>query len=131
MKSHFKELIQAKVKEIFNEGETKIDDENHKLKIADKFRFRALDDFIIEDLARDDKEEKKIKRLRKEKKEMEEKAKIRGKGCYTSFRQRRFGEKEDFKDKTKEDFKCFNCKKVGHMARNCNKPMRKIGAQGV
>ena len=63
----------------------------------------------------------------------EEKAKIRGKGGYTSFRQRRFGDtkkKEDFKEKTKEDFKCFNCEKVGHMARDCNKPKTTGGRRG-
>ena len=46
---------------------------NYKLKIADEFGFDGLDTFSKEDLARNDKEEKKIKAMRKEKKEKEEK----------------------------------------------------------
>ena len=40
---------------------------------ADEFGFKAMEDFIKEDLARNEKEEKKIKALRKEKREREEK----------------------------------------------------------
>ena len=74
LKKHFKNGLPEKVEELIKEGEKEIDDQNHKLKIADKFGFRALDDFNKEDLARDEKEEKKIKALRKEKKEKEEKS---------------------------------------------------------
>ena len=80
LKKHFKNGLPPKVEELIKEGEKEIDYENHKLKIANEFGFKAVEDFVKEDLARDDKEEKKIKRLRKEK-EREEKA--RG---YRSFR---------------------------------------------
>ena len=39
LKKHFKEKIPDKVKEIVKEGEVMIDDQNHKLKIADEFGF--------------------------------------------------------------------------------------------
>ena len=52
--------------------EKEIDDQNLKLKVADEFGFKAMEDFIKEDLARNEKEEK-IKALRKEKREREEK----------------------------------------------------------
>ena len=51
----------------------KLGEHNHKLKIADEFGFDGLETFSKEELARNDKEEKKIKAMRKEKKEKEEK----------------------------------------------------------
>ena len=58
-----------------------MDDQNHKMKIADEFGFKALDEFLKEELARNAKEEKKIKRHRKEKKEREEKFKGKGRSA--------------------------------------------------
>ena len=118
------------------EAEKEIDDQNLRLKIADEFGYKAMEDFIKEDLARDEKEEKKIKALRKEKKEREEKDK--GKAGLRGFRFRGFDSKDkDFGSwrnfyggrsrkgtdgfKSKEDIKCFNCQAVGHMARDCVK----------
>ena len=77
MKKHFKNGLPDRVEELIKKGEKEIDDQNHKLKIADEFGFRALEDFNKEDLARDEKEEKKLKGLRKEKKEKEEKSRAR------------------------------------------------------
>ena len=74
LKKHCKNGLPEKIEELIKEGEKEIDEENHKLKIANEFGFRALKDFTKEDLARDEKEEKKIKVLRKEKKEKEEKS---------------------------------------------------------
>ena len=39
LKKHFKEKIPDKAEEIVKEGEVMIDDQNHKLKIADEFGF--------------------------------------------------------------------------------------------
>ena len=51
-----------KVEEIIREGEKEVDEQNHRLKIADDFRLPFFGDSIKEDLARDDKEEKKQKK---------------------------------------------------------------------
>ena len=87
LKKHFKNGLPDKVEEIIKEGEKELDEQIHKLKIADEFGFKSLDDFVKKDLARDDKEEKKLKALRKEKKEREEKGRARrGGNIYRSFR---------------------------------------------
>ena len=95
-----------------------------------------MQDFIKEDLARDEKEEKKIKALRKEKKEREEKDK--GKASLRGFSFRGFDSKDKDLDlwrnfyggrsrkgavgfKSKEAMRCFNCQAVGHIARDCVK----------
>ena len=142
LKRHFKNGLPEKVEELIKEGEKEIDDENHKLKIANEFGFRALEDFTKEDLARNEKKEKKIKALRKEKKEKEEKSRSNrfnrsSRDGYRSFREsyRGFGDtfkdkkfedkrnsKEGDKFKNKEDTKCYNCQHFGHMARDCSKP---------
>ena len=105
-----------------------------------------MEEFVKDDLARNDEEGKKIKRFRKEKKEREEK--FRG---YRGFRGGRggfrgFGEGRQYGayaggnpssfvknrkfdgggsardgDKSK-DLKCYNCQGFGHMARVCSKP---------
>ena len=127
--------IPAKVEDVIKEGEKKIDDQNHKLKIADEFGFKAMDEFDKEELARDDKEEKKIKKLRKKKEEREEKAKEFGRRRFPNYRDRRFGDRrEDNKDnkerrKDKDDVKCYNCQQYGHIAKNCSKP-RADGRRG-
>merc|ERR1712226_695605 len=59
LRRHFQGELPNKVEEIIKEGEKLIDDQNQKLKIADEFGSRALDEFVKEDLARNEKEEKK------------------------------------------------------------------------
>ena len=136
LKKHFKEGLPEKIEGLVKEAEKEIDDQNHKLKIADEFGFPALDDFTKEDLARDEKEEKKIKALKKDRKEKEEKSRSRrGRGGYASgrgsfrglgFKGRSFyGGRNDKKSdglRGKEKVICFNCQAVGHMARDCVKP---------
>ena len=141
LKKHFKDGLPEKIEELIKEGEKEIDDENHKLKIANEFGFKAVEEFTKEDLARDEKEEKKIKSLRKEKKEREEKSwAYRGnrggrdgfrsfkdgyRGLGDSYKDRKFEGKKYSKegsDKTKGDVKCYNCQGFGHMARDCSKP---------
>ena len=142
LKKHFKNGLPEKIEGLVKEGEKEIDDQNHKLKIADEFGFPALDDFIKEDLARDEKEEKKVKALKKEKKEKEEKGRSRrGRGGYAggkdgfrgfrgSFRGSRDksfygGRSNKVTDslKDREDIKCFSCQSWRHMARDCVKPL--------
>ena len=89
LQKHFKEGLPEKIGGLVKEAEKEIDDQNLRLKIADEFGYKAMQDFIKEDLARDEKEEKKIKALRKEKKEREEKDK--GKGGFQGFRFRGSG----------------------------------------
>ena len=54
LKKHFKNGLPDKVEEIIKEDEKELDEQNHKLKIADELGFKSLDDFVKEDLARDD-----------------------------------------------------------------------------
>ena len=146
LRKHFKDGLPQKIEDLIKEGEKEIDDENHKLKIANEFGYKAVEEFDKEDLARDEKEEKKIKRLRKEKKEREEKNRSsvfgswggrNGKSSFKSFRDgyravgsfvkdKKFegsgGGKEDDKAKSKDGIKCYNCQGFGHMARDCSKP---------
>ena len=138
LKNNFEERIPDKIEVIIKEGEKMIEDQCQKLKIADELGFRALDDYGKEELARNDKEEKKIKMLRKEKKEREERSK-KSKGGYSSFRDRKFGDRgkkfegnRDNRDNRaggKSDIKCFTCDRFGHMARECNKP-KEAGGRG-
>ena len=146
LQKHFKTLP-LKIDELIKEGEKEIDDGNHKLKIANDYGFKAVEEFAKEDLARNDEEEKKIKRFRKEKKEREEKARgYRGfRGSRSGFRgfgdgrqgyENRGGWSSSYKDKKFDgggaargsdkaevkDVRCYNCQGFGHMARDCSKP---------
>ena len=146
LQKHFKTLP-PKIDELIKEGEKEIDDGNHKLKIANDYGFKAVEEFTKEDLARNDEEEKKIKRFRKEKKEREEKARgfgtfrggrggfrgfgsgrqgyeARG-GCGGFYKDKKFdgGGAARGADKSKsKDVRCYNCQGFGHMARDCSKP---------
>ena len=142
LKKHFRNGLPEKIEELIKEGEKEIDDENHKLKIANEFGFKAVEEFTKEDLARDEKEEKKIKLLRKEKKEREEKSRSyrgnrSGRDSFRSFKDGYRGFGNSYKDKkfegkrsnlegdkfkSKDDVKCYNCQGFGHMARDCSKP---------
>jgi len=146
LRKHFKTLP-SKIEELIKEGEKEIEDENHKLKIANDFGFKAVEEFVKDDLARNDEEGKKIKRFRKEKKEREEKLRgyrgVRGgRGGFRGFGEGRQyggyvgGNRSSFVrdkkfvgggslgafardgDKSK-DLKCFQCQGYGHMAREC------------
>ena len=69
LKWHFKDGLPENVKKIIEEGEKEFDEQNPQVKIMDEFGFLGLEDLMKEDLARDDKEDKKPKALRKEKRE--------------------------------------------------------------
>ena len=124
LEKHFKEGLPEGIGGLVKEAGKEIDDQNLKLKVADEFGFKAMEEFGKEDLARDEKEEKKIKALRKEKKEREEKG--RGKGHVSRPWTARVGNKGFERDSVKRgswkgraDMKCYSCLGLGHMARDC------------
>ena len=136
LKKHFKDGLPEKVEKIIKEGEKDIEEQNHQLKIQDEFGSRGLEDFIKEELARDSKEEKKLKALRKEKREKEETSRVKSYrsfgGSYRSvedgFRRgdlspsrKKFDDKFSGKDrvKDKDDMRCYNCERFGHYAKDC------------
>ena len=45
LKKHFKDGLPERVEEIIKEGEKKVDEQNHRLKIADEFRVPFLGRF--------------------------------------------------------------------------------------
>ena len=51
--------------ELVNAGEKLVHDRIHLLRIADRFGWEGANDFMEEELARDEKEEKKLKAIRK------------------------------------------------------------------
>ena len=139
-------VLPDKINDLIKKGEKELDDGNHVLKVADKFGFKAAEEFVKEELARNAEEEKKIKRFRKELSEKQSKMRsLRGfRGGYggyrggfggvgggfgsfgggrQGFKGRQFsGAAKDGADKSKSsDVRCFNCQGFGHMARDCTK----------
>ena len=133
-------VLPDKISDLIKKGEKELDDGNHVLKVADKFGFKAAEEFVKEELARNAEEEKKIKRFRKELTERQGKMRnFRGaRGGYggygrggfggfgggrQGFKSRQFtGADKDGSDKSKSsDVRCFNCQGFGHMARDCTK----------
>ena len=102
----FEKKLPKEIESLVKEVEEVIDEQNVKLKIADEFGFGAMEDFNKEELARNKEEEKKIKVFRKEKKDRERKTGL----LDSSRRVKRFRDAYD---------KCFNCLRVGHVARDC------------
>ena len=56
----------SSLNEFVKAGEKLVHDIIHLLRIADKFGWAGANDFVEEELARDEKEEKKLKSIRKE-----------------------------------------------------------------
>ena len=54
LKNHFREGIPDDIEGVIREGETKLDDQTHKMKIADEFGFKKLDKFVKDELARNE-----------------------------------------------------------------------------
>ena len=104
----FEKELPKGVESLVKEVEEEIDEQNVKLKIADKFGFEAMEDFNKEDLARNKEEEKKIKIFRKEKKDREQKT---GKKT-TSGWGRKFRGNYD---------RCYSCWRLGHVAVDCTR----------
>ena len=99
----FEKKLPKEIESLVKEVEEVINEQNVKLKIADEFGFGAMEDFNKEELARNKEEEKKIKGFRKEKEESDREWKIR----------------RNVKNFSKAYDKCFNCWRVGHVAKDC------------
>ena len=110
------------LKELVKAGEKRVNDRIHLLRIADKFGWAGANDFVEEELARDEKEEKKLKSIRKEfeaKKEKKGQGSGKGKGNFLYKKQ-----VENYEDTRKPDNQgaknCFECDRPGHLARDCH-----------
>ena len=121
----FKDGLPEEIGGLVKELGKEIDDRNLELKIADEFGYKAMEEFGKEDLARDEKEEKKIKALRKEKKERQEKGKGHFARPWTARVVSKRSEGKSGKGfekgswKVPRDMKCYSCLGLGHMARDC------------
>ena len=102
----FEKELPTGVKNLVEEVEKEIDEQNIKLKVADEFGFEAMEDFSKEDLARNKEEEKKIKVFRKEKKDREQETVKKGTPRW--FR------------KFRDDYnRCYSCWGLGHVTVDC------------
>ena len=89
-------------------GEKRVHDRIHLLRIADKFGWAGANDFVEEELARDEKEEKKLKGIRKEFEAKREK-KGQGSGKVKNFPYKK--QVDNYKD-TRYDIEFF-CEGAG------------------
>jgi hypothetical protein len=77
LEDDFNGRITADLEETIKSGEGKLNERTHLHKIADKYGWISAKEFVSEDLARDEKEEKKLQKIRKEQKEMFEQGRFK------------------------------------------------------
>ena len=73
----FGDEIPESLEEVVKKGEKLVDDRNFLVKMADELGWSAVGEFEKDELARDEKEEKKLAKLRKEFKERESRVRFR------------------------------------------------------
>ena len=66
LEDQFGGRIPSSLEETIKAGESKLNERTHLLKIADKYGWNSAKEFVSEDLAREEKEDKKLQRIRKE-----------------------------------------------------------------
>ena len=66
LEDQFGGRIPSSLEETIKAGESKLNERTHLLKIADKYGWNSAKEFVSEDLAMDEKEDKKLQRIRKE-----------------------------------------------------------------
>ena len=127
---------------VINAGESAIQERLHLLKIADSYGWGAVSEFTSIELARNDAEERKLKKIIKKNEERAEKVKgdkKEGAGWQTSNRRyspRRGGESEYRKGTTDEDGskteqrKCYTCGKHGHLSKDCHSDRDRASGRG-
>ena len=133
-------LFPAGLKDVIKAGEKLLEDRLHLLKIADLYGWPAVAEFTATELARNETEEKKLKKIVKQNELRNEKVREKkqytgryngytsgtggGSGTYGGN-----GKSGDSKDReTGEDRECFNCGKRGHLQFNCRAAPKDGGA---
>jgi hypothetical protein len=131
LEDQFGGRIPSSLEETIKAGENQLKERKHLLKIADSYGWNAAKEFISEDLARDDKEEKKLQRIKKEWRDRQELGRVKrgsGGGYAGAGRGGRGnGREEGERDRSRprESRACYNCEVEGHLARDCTRPFKR------
>ena len=128
-------LLLVGLQEVIKAGEKLLGDRLHLLKIADLYGWGAVTEFTATEFARNEAEEKKLKKIVKQNELKQEKAKEKKQytGRYNGYASGDGGDGDrksgDSKDgKARDDRECFNCGKKGHLKFNCRAAPKDSGS---